>query len=312
MDKIQNENFLNEVREESENPIKHREKFTKSDPFPNEIVRVENLCIENDSHHPNNIVQEKTNPIDENIIKSQGEILQDKNQELYFIHSVNINSVDDHVINENIMFSNTYDYDSNRQEINKKPDFIISPPNELSRQETLSKINIVVNPENINPKEDELIDIENEEVNLPDYRENEKNDGLNRMYEVIERGFSRNLVLNKDEFYRVFKENVKKKIVYLEDIWIDDTAHLDRGINSFILNRLFADFQNKVFKSITQKQLHNYFKKKYEKFIRYRYYKLKNGIFENLMIFTKKRLNWLKHVQKDIKKPTIWLELIII
>ena len=252
--------------------------------------------------------------MEENIIKSQGEIVQDKNQELYLINSLNTNSVDDHVINEHIMFSNTYDYDSNHLEINKKPDFIVSPLNELSRQEISNspKINIKENTEDINPKEDELIDIEYEEINLSDFKNNEKNEGLKKIFEVIDKGFFHYFEYNKVQFYRKFLENLKKKIVYLEDIFIEDSAHLDGKINYFILNRCLFEIRRKVFNSMTRKQQQIYFKKKSEKFIKYRYYKIKNEIFENLKIFSKKRSIWFKQIQKDIKQSTIWLELLIL
>lgn len=324
--KTKNENFLIEEKRidisyinNNKNSINHNqieiERFSKSDPVPIEIMRVENIFIQNHSNSIKNITGEKSlHQAEEN---KEDIYVQENTPDMYMVHTLNTHSNYDQINKENIIFSNTYDY--HNEEDGERPDLLISPvialsPHELTR---LSKSNhtqdaveneIVIKEEfnHVNNEIDKIKENDCEFLENEKYFQIARNESVQNLIENLDIIFKRNYKMNRTYFYNIFNENLREKFLLIEDQFIQDIMPFENKIKLYNLKINNDIFIRNIKNNIVSKKYESYNISQCEKFIKYRKYKLKNHIFENLKDFSMKKINWLKLVRKELKQPIIW------
>lgn len=127
-----------------------------------------------------------------------------------------------------------------------------------------------------------------------------------KVYEVIDN----NLAINNNHklyFYEFFFNNLISHVKQLESIYLDEPIFLlENKLQFFKMKNNFDSFINKIRIYIRNKKFNNYNKTQLDKFTKYKKFKKLEIIFKELKIFTQKRKNWIKIVNKEIKKSTLW------
>jgi len=285
-----------------------RERFSKSDPV--EIMRVENIFIKNHSFS-NKINGDIQNEqiLDENNKENEEASLVENQGEAFSIHTLNINSGDDHINKENIMFSNTEDIDD--RSINKNdfvnPDLLISPLKQLSHHDLSSYSNKILDVNNDIHENENRSDHDHNSYDVKDTKIEDRNHkNFTEFFEKIENFFSSYINSRKFHLFSIFLENFISLISKIEDDFLDNISHLQNKLINYRFRHSYDQFRKIIKTKIISKKYDSYNKKQCEKFTKYRHYKMKTIIFDNLKFFAAKKATWIKHITRQLKQSTIW------
>jgi hypothetical protein len=274
-----------------------------------EIMRVENIFIKNHSYsNKMNEDIENEKIIDKN--KKEIEELSNENQgEAYSIYTLNMNSGDDHINRENIMFSNTEDIEDRSIHQNDfvNPDLLISPLKQLSPHDLSSYSNKIQDVNNDIQENEDGSDHNYNSHDMEDFKIQDRNQNkFTEFFEKIEIFFTNRINSRKFHLFSIFLENFISLKSKIEDVFLEDLSNLQNKINKYRFRRNYDQFRKNLKTKIISKKYDSYNDKQCKKFTRYRHYKMKNIIFDSLKFFAVKRATWIKQISRELKQSTIW------
>ena len=278
---------------------------------PNEIVKAENIFLQNQSIS-NKPILNLCEPTHE-ILFSYENISHNENKENLhmnrnFINTINSDTLSVRSPKENILFSEERDH------VNKS-ELIFSQDNPTMLSNRSLEIKFVENKEMLEEKNEienkfieespeireEVIQLVTDIINPNILNENEnsiKNCSINDFSEIL---FSI-LCRSQQETKTQFSTELIKNLKYQNNLEL----FLLGKINHFNKRKTFENYLNKIKNGIKLSKYSVYNKNQACKYIKYRQYKKKLQILNELKYYSLKRKEWIQKVHRDIKRVSLW------